>query len=168
MSHAAPPAAVDTGAAVFVVSDAITFVALLAASAVLQKHEVSGGEVASTTQLVTLSGLLFAGSAMLVVAQRASSRIAYLATALSALAFVLGEAREWKLLVAAGQGPAIDLRHGSLFVITGLHALHVFIGALVALSLALRTERGRAGRVLGWYWLALDLAWVGIVFVVYR
>ncbi len=168
MSHTAPPAAVDSGAAVFVLSDAITFVALLAASAVLQKHEVSAGPLASTAQLVTLSALLLSGSAMLAVAQRASSRIAYVITALSALAFVLGEVREWKLLVAAGQGPALDLRHGSLFVITGLHALHVFAGALVALSLALRTEHGRAGRVLGWYWLALDLAWVGIVFVVYR
>lgn len=165
---ATPPAAIDAGAAVFVVSDAITFVALLAASAVLRSREPSGAPLGALAQLAGLSVLLLAGSVLLSLAQRRSARGAYLATAASAFAFVLGELYEWRGLLAGGHGPAHDLRHGSLFVVTGLHALHVFIGGVVAVVLALRSDRGRAGRVLGWYWLALDLAWIGIVLVVYR
>ena len=166
MTAPAPSAAtVDTGAAVFVLSDAITFVALLGASAALKVLEPPA-RMATPLQLAVLTALLFAGSATFGIARRLP-RLAYLLLAAFGLAFVVGEALEWRALLAHGLGPACDLRHASLFVVTGLHALHVLIGAVVALVISARRDRARAGRVLSWYWAALDVAWLAILLVVY-
>jgi cytochrome o ubiquinol oxidase subunit 3 len=156
------------GGLVFVVSDGVTFAALLGGALALRAagHDwPSGG--ASLAQLVVLSALLFAGSAIIALARRGRPRALWLAAAL-ALAFVGGEVREWLALVAEQHGPGADLHHASLFVVTGLHALHVTIGALVLGWFGWRRTEGAALRVLGYYWLALDVAWLGIVAAVYR
>lgn len=167
-TQVASPRVAVTGAIVFVVSDAITFVALLGAAITLRlaAHEWPQGEGASIAQLAALSALLFAGSGAIALASTARPRWLLVAAAF-ALAFVAGELIEWRALLRAQHGPASDLRHASLFVVTGLHALHVTVGALLLARLGLRGATSVALRVLSLYWVALDLVWLGIVGALY-
>jgi len=147
---------------VFVVSDAITFVALLGAAASMRGREVEWPAGAPSWALLgALTVLLFAASALLAAARRAPALL--FAVAALGVAFVAGEAYEWRTLVREHLGPGADLRHACLFVITGLHAAHVLAGSLYA---AIRRPKDTA--VLQMYWAALDVAWVAIVLVVYR
>lgn len=161
MSHVLPKRALLTGGATFVVSDAITFVALLGAAASLRHQGLEWpGAHSSWALLAGLTVVLFGASALLQVGRP----VALFGVALLGVLFVGGEAWEWRALLRHGEGPAADLRHASLFVVTGLHALHVVCGAAYALRVALTR---RTSSVLPMYWAALDVAWIGIVLVVY-
>lgn len=161
MSHVLPRRALLTGGATFVISDAVTFVALLGAAASLRRQGLEWpGAHPSWAVLGGLTVLLLAASALLSVGRPA----ALVGVTLLGLLFVGAEAWEWRALVRHGEGPTADLRHASLFVVTGLHALHVLVGAAYALRVAL--ARGTTS-ILPLYWAALDAAWLGIVLVVY-
>jgi heme/copper-type cytochrome/quinol oxidase subunit 3 len=152
---------------VFVCSDAITFLALLGGALALRAERrdwPTGG--ASLGQLFLLSVLLFAGSGAIAWARRGAPRALLVAAALG-LSFVGVEMMEWRALLAAHLGPAADLRHASLFLVTGLHALHVTVGAIALAVYGLRGPLGNVASVLSYYWLALDLAWLGIVGALY-
>jgi heme/copper-type cytochrome/quinol oxidase subunit 3 len=82
-------------------------------------------------------------------------------------AFVGAEGLEWRALLRGSLGPTADLRHASLFVVTGLHGLHVLAGAIALFTLGLRRRLDGAVRVLSYYWFALDVAWLGIVGALY-
>ncbi|MEO6954439.1 MAG: hypothetical protein ABI321_21760 [Polyangia bacterium] len=161
MSHVLPRRALLTGGATFVVSDALTFVALLWAAAWFRHQALEWpGAHPSWALLGGLTVLLFGASALLQIGRPA----ALFGVVLLGLCFVGGEAWEWRELVRHGEGPSADLRHASLFVVTGLHAIHVVCGVAYALRVALAR---RTSSILPLYWGALDLAWVGIVVVVY-
>jgi heme/copper-type cytochrome/quinol oxidase subunit 3 len=157
------------GVLVFVVSDAMTFAGLLLGALMLRRAGRDWPSAAAGTvgQLVSLTALLFAGSAFIAVARRRGSRW-LLGAAAAGAAFVTGELIEWRALATAHHGPATDLRHASLFVITGLHGLHVTIGAALLVGYGLRGAAGSIVRAMALYWLALDVAWLGILLVVYR
>ena len=131
-------------------------------------REWSHAQLGSTAQLIALSALLFGSSAFLYAAQRGAPRVFLALAAVTGALFVTGELLEWRALASSGQGPAADLRHASLFVVTGLHGFHVAAGVAVALGSALRGPRGSVLRVLSLYFGALDLAWLLIMLVVYR
>jgi cytochrome o ubiquinol oxidase subunit 3 len=151
-----------TGGVVFVLSDAVTFAALLTGAMMLRFAGRDWPSAhASTPQLLGLTALLFGGSAVIAIGKR-RPRLLGLAAALG-LAFVGGEIIEWRALLQAHEGPSADLRHASLFVVTGLHGLHVTIGALALLWYGMKRGSKTAVRILSYYWLALDVAWVGIV-----
>lgn len=169
MSAPAPTRVAGVGVLVFVVSDGMTFAALLLGALMLRGagRDWPARPAGSWAQLLVLTGLLLGGSALIALARRAGSRW-LLAAAATALAFVTAEVLEWRALLRAAHGPAVDLRHASLFVITGLHGLHVAIGAVLLVAYGLRRAPASVVRALALYWLALDLAWVGILLVVYR
>jgi heme/copper-type cytochrome/quinol oxidase subunit 3 len=167
-AHANPPRVAIAGGLVFVASDAITFAALLGSALILRLggHDWPAGH-ASLTQLAILTVLLFGGSALIAAANRGARPRVLLGAAVLGLAFVGAELLEWRALLHGSLGPRADLRHASLFVVTGLHGLHVLAGAIALALLGLRGRLGGAARVLSYYWLALDLAWLGIVGTLY-
>lgn len=96
-------------------------------------------------------------------------------TALLGLSFVGMQAIEWTKLILEGVRPWANpmgaAQFGSsFFMITGFHGMHVTIGVIYLLTVALRALKGRYDRsgdyqiveIAGLYWHFVDLVWVFI------
>jgi len=67
----------------------------------------------------------------------------------------------------AGADPNLNLFFGLYFIMTGMHALHMFVGLVLMGFVAVRALRGRYTRknyigveILGLYWHFVDLVWI--------
>ncbi|HEY3357641.1 MAG TPA: cytochrome c oxidase subunit 3 [Polyangia bacterium] len=140
-------------------------------------HELSVGRMA------LFSGLLWASSLTLLLAERALRRerrrgfgVALGATVALGVAFLAGEAGEWAELIHRGATVSRDLFGTTFFTLTGVHGLHVAVG-LVVLVVAGGLARVAAGRGAGApshllgaaaiYWHFVDVVWLVIYPVVY-
>jgi len=90
------------------------------------------------------------------------------------LAFVLGQANEFRTLV--GEGTSISSSaYGSVFYITtGFHGLHVIGGLVAFVFLILRTKMSKftpaqatAAIVVSYYWHFVDIVWIGLFATIY-
>jgi cytochrome c oxidase subunit 3 len=95
-------------------------------------------------------------------------------TLLLAVLFLVSQALNWGLAVAAQMPPQRSLYAALFYLFTGLHAAHI-VGGLVPLAVVtLRALRGRYVRAktqgLRWcayYWHFVDVAWV-VMFIVLK
>lgn len=106
---------------------------------------------------------------------RAKTTALMLATAALGATFVSMQAFEWSKLIAEGVRPwgnpmGAAQFGASFFMITGFHGLHVSIGVIYLITVALKVLRGdyeRSGNyqiveIAGLYWHFVDLVWVFI------
>ena len=103
-----------------------------------------------------------------------------LATAVLGASFVGMQAFEWHTLISEGVrpwgNPMGAAQFGSaFFMITGFHGLHVSVGVIYLLIVAIRVMRGRYEKsgnyqiveITGLYWHFVDLVWVFIFALFY-
>ena len=95
-------------------------------------------------------------------------------TALLGSLFVGGQVYEFTAFYHEGLGFTTSLFGSSFFTLTGFHGVHVTIGVIMLLSLALMLSRGRVTgdkaevvEMIGLYWHFVDVVWVIIFTLVY-
>ena len=98
----------------------------------------------------------------------------YLLTALLGLVFFYGQISEYLKLI--GKGATVDgnLFFTGFYTVTGLHGLHVALGAVALLFVAALRFGGRLGQnregftsALGLYWHFVDAVWVVLFLMLY-
>jgi cytochrome c oxidase subunit 3 len=90
------------------------------------------------------------------------------------LAFVLGQANEYRNLVAEGITLSGD-GYGSMFYLTtGFHGLHVTGGLIAFIVYMIRTTMGRftpaqatSAIVVSYYWHFVDIVWIALFAMIY-
>jgi len=90
------------------------------------------------------------------------------------LAFVLGQANEFRNLISEGTTMGTS-GYGSVFYITtGFHGLHVLGGLAAFIFLLIRTTLGRftpaqatSAIVVSYYWHFVDVVWIGLFLTIY-
>ena len=90
------------------------------------------------------------------------------------LAFVLGQAYEYKMQYAEGMKISTD-GYGSVFYLTtGFHGLHVIGGLVAFVFLLIRStvgtftpQRATTAIVVSYYWHFVDVVWVGLFAAIY-
>jgi cytochrome c oxidase subunit 3 len=171
----------------FILSDAITFSALIMAYSYVRvaspqwptPFEFYPGIVKATLMTV----ILLTSSVTMVMAVRAAklgkraSVVKWLgATMLGGLAFVIIHATEWAGLIGEGvrlfKNPwGAPLFGAAFFTLTGLHMTHVFCGVCYLGVVAALTAKGKLTsedvEVSGLYWHFVDLVWMFIFPLVY-
>jgi cytochrome c oxidase subunit I len=125
---------------------------------------------------------LLSSSITIFLAERSLKRGKYRAmwvflglTILLALAFLAGEGSEWLRLLGRHLDPARSLFGSTYFTLTGMHGLHVSVGILAFLALAITflagDVRGRrastALTAISIYWHFVDALWVVIFTTIY-
>ena len=91
------------------------------------------------------------------------------------LAFVLGQANEYRVLVTEHGTSISSSTYGSVFYLTtGFHALHVIGGLVAFVFLLIRSTMGRftpaqatSAIVVSYYWHFVDVVWVGLFATIY-
>jgi cytochrome c oxidase subunit 3 len=141
---------------VFLVTDAMSFGALLLAYALLRARADAWPDVAARLDLPlpALATLLLLLSSLTMARGRVAATLALGA------AFVALQAFEWLTLGRHGVGFAADRAASSFFVVTGWHGLHVLVG-LVLVAVA------GARRAVALFWQFVDAVWVVLFAVFY-
>jgi cytochrome c oxidase subunit 3 len=177
----------------FIVSDAMTFSALLVgysyARAASDEWPTPFPFFPSIIFSTTMTLFLLASSFTMVMAVKASAanrlkaaRRWIFATMLGGLTFLVLHLIEWKHLIDEGLRPfrlademaehwpqAPPLFGASFFSITGLHMFHVFTGVLYLGFVALRISKTRHEdvEISGLYWHFVDLVWMFVFPLIY-
>ena len=170
----------------FIVSDAITFSALLVAYSYVRVASSLWPrpfESASIINATVMTGVLLSSSLTMVMAVRESKRDAVsktvvwlLATAAGGILFDILHIREWLGLIHEGvrlfANPwGTPLFGAAFFSLTGLHMTHVTIGVVYLIVVALGFRRSKYSaedvEVSGLYWHFVDLVWMFIFPLVY-
>jgi len=171
----------------FIISDAVTFAALLFAYGYLKNASPNWPEPfkfsPSIINVMLMTFILVSSSLTMLIGTRAAKlgdkagalRWTFITVA-GGLLFALLHVREWLGLIAEGvrlfQNPWGSPMFGAtFFAITGLHLTHV-IGGVIALSVvALGYKRGRYNsddiEIWSLYWHFVDLVWMFVVPMVY-
>ncbi len=170
----------------FIVSDAITFSALLIAYSYVrvasaawpmpfQKGSIANATV-MTVVLLSSSVTMVLGVRAAKLAQRGAVVGWLCATMLGGIAFDVLHIREWLGLIEEGvrlfKNPwGTPLFGASFFGLTGLHMTHVTIGVIYLAIVAIGTARSKFTsedvEVSGLYWHFVDLVWMFIFPLVY-
>jgi heme/copper-type cytochrome/quinol oxidase subunit 3 len=97
-----------------------------------------------------------------------------LISALLGFLFLCGQAYEYQHLIFQEKYGFGDPFGSAFFTLTGLHGLHVFVGVLWAIAVALRARRQAFSEknyttveMFGLYWHFVDLVWILIFTIVY-
>ncbi len=170
----------------FIVSDAITFSALLVSYAYVRVASDAWPmpfPPASIANATVMTVVLLASSLTMVMAVRAAKMSNrggaagwILATMLGGITFDVLHLREWLGLIKEGvrlfKNPwGTPLFGASFFGLTGLHMTHVTVGVIYLGIVAWGTRRGRYTsddvEVSGLYWHFVDLVWMFIFPLVY-
>ncbi len=170
----------------FIVSDAITFSALLIAYSYVRVASAAWPrpfESPSIINATVMTGVLLSSSLTMVMAVRASklgavsSTFVWLAaTAAGGVLFDILHIREWLGLIHEGvrlfANPWGAANFGAAFFsLTGLHMTHVTIGVVYLMVVALGFRRSKYSaldvEVSGLYWHFVDLVWMFIFPLVY-
>lgn len=186
-SHALPPQDPPISNArlamlLFVASEAMLFAGLIAGYVILGYG--SGGFAGMRDLPMGLAPVavlvLLASSAALLMAQReyrvgapTSARWPLLALVLGTL-FLAIQALEWTTLLGSGIPPESAVNAGMLYVVGGVHGLHV-VGGLVLLALlatrSLRSPTAEATRtaatITALYWHFVTLVWITLFLMLY-
>jgi cytochrome c oxidase subunit 3 len=170
----------------FIVSDAITFSAVIFAYGYLRLASAAWPrpfETPSIANATVMTFVLLSSSVAMVLAVRASSLgkvsagVGWLvATALGGVIFDVLHIREWLGLIGEGVRPfhnpwGTPMFGAAFFTMTGLHMLHVTIGVIYLLIIAVGFQRRKFSavdvEVSGLYWHFVDLVWMFIFPLVY-
>jgi heme/copper-type cytochrome/quinol oxidase subunit 3 len=103
-----------------------------------------------------------------------NTRVWLVVTALLGATFVGGQAYEFTSFYREGLGYTTSLFSSSFYTLTGFHGVHVSVGILMLLSLALmiRADRVTGNKaevveLIGLYWHFVDIVWIVIFTLVY-
>jgi cytochrome c oxidase subunit III len=172
----------------FIVSDAITFAAMLIAYSYVRVASVEWPKPFHFYPSIIVSSLmtfcLLTSSITMVWAVLASKKgdIAATtkwmwATMAGGIAFLLLHANEWRTLIEEGLRPTSNLWGetplfgATFFALTGLHMTHVTIGVIMLYVIAAGHKKGRYPadyiEIGGLYWHFVDLVWMFIFPLVY-
>jgi len=172
----------------FIISDALTFSALLVAYTYLRLSTPNWPTPFHFSPSIIFSSVmtfcLLSSSLTMVMAVHAmnhGNRKAtvgwILATIVGGLAFVVLHISEWLNLInnehvtAFGNEWGVPLFGGTFFALTGLHMTHVIIGVIYLGIIAFAVGRGKFKyedvEVSGLYWHFVDLVWMFIFPLVY-
>ena len=168
---------VQLGMWLFLASEAMLFGGLFSAYFMLR----AGSPVAWEPLRDHLAGalvatvLLLAGTALVGIAAR--SRRPYQPLAVSmllALAFCVYKSADHQALFTAGRGPATSTQMATYFLLTGVHLMHVFAGALAGAWLIAASGRtpdpamlANRVRATSLYWYFVDAVWLVMLVVFY-
>ncbi len=181
----ARPTKAKTLAWLFIVSEAIFFVLLLASYVIFNTQAGDEGPTARSALNVTRTGaftvFLLASSATFWLAEqglRAGNRLRFLGslglTILLGIIFLAGQAIEYKGLLANNVTIDRNLFASTFFTVTGFHALHVFAG-LVTLGILwiygykkiVTTTWHAQVQAVGIYWHFVDVVWIAVFSIIY-
>jgi cytochrome c oxidase subunit 3 len=171
----------------FIVSDAITFSALIVAYAYIRVASEAWPRPFETWPSIAnatlMTFILLSSSVTMVLAVRAaklderSSAVKWLlATMLGGILFDVLHIHEWLGLIGQGvrlfKNPwGVPMFGASFFTLTGLHMLHVTIGVVYLAVVAAMIARGKLTsddvEVSGLYWHFVDLVWMFLFPLVY-
>ena len=171
----------------FILSDALTFSALLFAYTYLRMANADWPTPFHLWPSIAMSTLmtffLLSSSLTMVLAVRGAARgdrrwaVRWiLATMAGGIAFMVLHANEWRELVHEGMTLSRNpwgnaMFGGTFFTLTGLHMVHVFTGVVYLGVIAWGFGRGRFKaedvEVSGLYWHFVDLVWMFIFPMVY-
>jgi len=171
----------------FIISDALTFSALLVAYSYVRMSTPNWPTPFEMYPAITFSTImtfcLLSSSVTMVMAvraahhdDRAGSVKWLLATMAGGLAFVVLHANEWVHLIHTGVRPfenpwGVPLFGATFFTLTGLHMTHVVCGVVYLGVIAGGFGRGKFTgldvEVSGLYWHFVDLVWMFIFPLVY-
>jgi len=120
--------------------------------------------------LLLNTGVLLLSSASMEQARRQAQKLLWLAvTLVLGLGFLSGQLLVWRQLAARGFYLATSPSSSFIYLLTGMHALHLIGGilALLAAATAYLLERSMDSRrivldVAGWYWHFMALLWMAI------
>lgn len=165
--HRVPPSLL--GMTLFVSSEVMFFGGLFAAYFMLRGAAGEWpppGSVETSLLLPVLSTMCLLASSLTVHARRLGATIG-----LGAL-FLAGQAFEYRQLSGEGLAASSDVFSTLFFTITGFHGLHVAIGLVMLVTVALR--RGRYGETahgrieaVSYYWHFVDVVWVLVFLTLY-
>ena len=171
----------------FIISDAVTFGALLFAYGYVRNASADWPEPfrfsPSILNVMLMTFILVTSSLTMLVATRAAKsgekaacvRWTFI-TAGGGVLFALLHVREWLSLIREGvrlfQNPWGSPMFGAAFFsITGLHLTHVIAGVIALSVVALRYRRGRYDaddiEITSLYWHFVDMVWMFVVPLVY-
>ena len=170
----------------FIVSDAITFSAMLIAYSYARVSSIDWPRPfpgASILNATVMTVVLLSSSLTMVLAVRAAKLEQrggivkwLLATAMGGVIFDILHIREWMGLIEEGvrlfKNPwGTPLFGAAFFSLTGLHMTHVTIGVVYLVVVAIGISRGKYSsedvEVSGLYWHFVDLVWMFIFPLVY-
>ena len=172
----------------FIVSDAITFCAMLIAYSYVRVASEEWPKPFHFYPSIIVSSLmtfcLLTSSITMVFAVAAAKRADIAAatkwiyaTMAGGIAFMVLHANEWRTLIEEGLRPTANawgdtpLFGATFFALTGLHMTHVTIGIILLLVIALGHKKGRYPadyvEIGGLYWHFVDLVWMFIFPLVY-
>jgi len=169
----------------YLMTDCVVFASLFAVFAVMA-HQFAGGPsgkdlfdipgVAMETAVLLLSSITY-GFAMLGAHKRKPGVVlTWLAvTFVLGLAFLWFELHEFTHLIAEGAGPSRSAFLSSFFTLVGTHGLHVTVGLIWMVVLAVQiiakpemSERDLTRLAcLSLFWHFLDIVWIGVFTFVY-
>lgn len=169
----------------YLMTDCVLFASLFAVFAVMS-HQFAGGPtgkdlfdipgVALETALLLLSSITY-GFAMLGAHKRKSGVVlGWLAiTFMLGLAFLWFEVQEFSHLIAEGAGPGRSAFFSSFFTLVGTHGLHVAMGLIwmivLAVQIVLKPEMSEREitrlTCLSLFWHFLDIVWICVFSFVY-
>lgn len=167
----------------FLASELLIFCGLIGAFLVVRgqaaewpKHELGSILLASANTFALLASSLTVvlGIDAIRAGNQRNLVVFLLVSALLGVAFLGGQAIEYKHFIG-------DLGHGfgdpfgtAFFILTGLHGLHVLVGVVWAAAVALRARRAAYSaanyttvEMFGLYWHFVDLVWILIFTIVY-
>jgi cytochrome c oxidase subunit 3 len=171
----------------FIISDALTFSAILIAYSYLRVASEDWpfpfhfwpSIVVSTVMTFCLltSSITMVMAVAAAKVGRVGATMGWMgATMAGGVAFLLLHANEWMTLIHEGLRPfdnpwGSPLFGATFFTATGLHMLHVTIGVFVLLVVALGFKKGRYPadyvEIAGLYWHFVDLVWMFIFPLIY-
>jgi cytochrome o ubiquinol oxidase subunit 3 len=159
----------------YLMTDCVLFASLFAAFAVMA-HQFAIPGVALETAVLLLSSITY-GFAMLGAHKRKSGVVlGWLAiTFVLGLAFLWFEMQEFSHLIAEGAGPSRSAFLSAFFTLVGTHGLHVTVGLIwmvvLAMQIVLKPEMSEREitrlACLSLFWHFLDIVWICVFTFVY-
>ena len=172
------------GMAMFLLSE-VFFFAILILAYIYYRGGADGGPTAAssldtgtaaifTVFLLASSGTLWLAERSLANKNQSGLRLWLLITVVLGGIFLIGQAREYVLLIQENVTISRNLFGSTFFTLTGFHGLHVFSG-LVALAILFvlawagwfQGPHASAIETVGWYWHFVDVVWVIIFTLIY-
>jgi cytochrome c oxidase subunit 3 len=164
---------------VFLLSDALTFGALLVAYGFMRLTSPAWPDRTHIFDMRLITFMTFAlisSSAVMAMAvgaarsNNARDAVRFLAATIGGGCVFLGcQALEWRHFIIEGATPfknpwGVPQFSGSFFVVTGFHGFHVLSGVVILAVMLFRALRGKYSaegiEVAGLYWHFVDIVWV--------
>jgi heme/copper-type cytochrome/quinol oxidase subunit 3 len=171
------------GLLLFIMSESMVFLSVIAMYAVGQGHQShpTAQESLDAAKMIPFSIALWASSGTIALCAKriargdqAGMRLWLGATIVLGATFLGGELSEWLKLFTDQVTAQSNVWASAFFTLTGLHGIHVIVGLLMMLSLALTSfrtsiphSRESSLELISLYWHFVDGMWILIYGVVY-